>query len=223
MSAQPRPSECRALFTNSQNTANRVEHYCGVAAQALYAPPPLHEQLRAGPYGDYLFFVGRLDRIKRLDLTIRALAETDAPVRLLVAGRGPHREELEKLVGKLGLGDRVEFLGFVSDEQVLDLYAGCFAIVLTPHDEDYGFTTLEAFFAAKPVVTAADAGGVLEFVVDAETGFVVPPDPAAIAARIDELYDDRALCERLGSAGRDRVRERASWPKAIDALTATLQ
>lgn len=214
--------ECRALFTNSGNTADRLERYCGVRATPLYAPPPLHERLHPGPYGDYLFFVGRLDRIKRLDLTLRALAETRSPVRLKIAGRGPHRDDLETLAAELGVGDRVEFLGFVSDEKVIELYAGCFAMVLTPHDEDYGFTTLEAFFAGKPVVTCADAGGVLEFVSSGETGFVVEPEPSAIAPRIDELYEDRALCERLGSAARALARERVSWPRAIAALTATL-
>jgi len=116
----------------------------------------------------------------------------------------------------------VKFLGFVSDEEVVDLYANCFGVVLTPHDEDYGFTTLEAFFAGKPVVTTADAGGVLEFVEDEVNGFVEPPEPAQLAERMDALNSDRGLCERLGTAGRELVREKVSWSIALDALTATL-
>lgn len=215
--------ECRALFTNSGNTAGRLQHYCGIEATPLYAPPPLHAQLRTGPYGDYLFFVGRLDPIKRLDLTIRALAETRSAATLKVAGRGPHGDTLKELAEELGVADRVDFLGFVSDEDVLELMAGSLGMVLTPHDEDYGFTTLEAFFAGKPVVTTSDAGGVLEFVEDGATGFVVSPDPVEIAARIDDLYNDRAACERFGTEGRARVRERVTWDKAIAALTATLE
>lgn len=216
-------AETRMLFTNSGNTARRLQQYCGVAATPLYAPPPLHELLRPGPFGDYLFFVGRLDRIKRLDLTIRALAETRRPIRLRIAGRGPHGDELQALARELGVADRVEFMGFVSDEQVIEGLSGCFAMVLTPHDEDYGFTTLEAFFAGKPVITSTDAGGVLEFVKDGETGFVVDPEAGAIAERIDGLFDDRALCERLGNTGRDHVRSVARWDKAVAALTATLE
>lgn len=215
--------ECRSLFTNSVNTADRLERYCGLHAKALYAPPPLYDRLHPGPYGDYLFFVGRLDPIKRLDLTIRALGHTRNPVNLRIAGRGPHREKLEELVAELGLEERVQFLGFVTDEQVIEQYAGAFAMALTPHDEDYGFTTLEAFFAAKPVVTGEDAGGVLEFVRDRETGFVVSPEPEAIAERLDVLWEDRALCERMGEEALERVRERASWPRAVAALTATLE
>ncbi len=216
-------SETKALFTNSQNTAGRLQTYCGVEATPLYAPPPLHQSLRAGPYGDYMFFVGRLDRIKRLDLAIQALSHTRHPVCLRIAGRGPDHERLAEQVVDLGLQDRVEFLGFVSDDDVLELMAGCFAMALTPLDEDYGFTTLEAFFAGRPVVTTTDSGGVLEFVREAETGFVVRPDPRALADRIDLLFEDRALCERLGGAGRAMVRDRVSWPKAIAALTSTLE
>lgn len=214
--------ENRALFANSRNTAARVTRYCGYEATPLYAPPKLHEELRPGPYGDYLFYVGRLDRIKRIDLTLRALAATRDDVTLKIAGRGPHLEELRRLVTELGLSRRVEFLGFVSDDEVVELYAGCFAVALTPHDEDYGFTTLEAFFAGKPVVTTEDAGGVLEWVRDGVTGFVAPPEPEQLAEKIDALADDRALCERLGMAGRERVLAEVSWPLAIDALTATL-
>ena len=133
------------------------------------------------------------------------------------------RDKLAALTAELGLEDRVDFLGFVSDEQVVEEYAGAMGMVLTPHDEDYGFTTLEAFFAGKPVVTCADAGGVLEFCRDGETGFVVEPDPGQIAERIDLLWEDRALCERLGHRGLEEVREKASWPRAVAALTATLE
>jgi glycosyltransferase involved in cell wall biosynthesis len=72
------------------------------------------------------------------------------------------------------------------------------------------------------VVTCDDAGGVLEFVRDGETGFVVPPSPEAIAERIDTLSADHALCERMGRTAREMVRDRVSWDRAVAALTATL-
>lgn len=215
--------ENRALFANSRNTASRVARYCGIEARPLYAPPKLHKDLARGPYGDYLLYVGRLDRIKRIDLTIRAMAETRGSFALKIAGKGPHLEELQRTVTELGLRQRVEFLGFVSDADVVELYAGCFAVALTPHDEDYGFTTLEAFFAGKPVVTTDDSGGVLEWVQDGVTGFVTPPEAARLAEKIDELAADRSLCERQGMAGCERVRTEVSWPLAIEALTATLE
>jgi glycosyltransferase involved in cell wall biosynthesis len=215
--------EARALFSNSANTAARLTRYCGVSARPLYAPPKLYQELHPGPYEDYILYVGRLDRIKRIDMAIEALRHTRAPVELRVAGRGPHLEELQQLAREHDLHDRVTFLGFVSDAEVVDLYANCFAVLLTPHDEDYGFTTLEAFFSGKPVVTTTDSGGVLEFVEDAVNGFVEPPEPRRLAARIDTLYDDRSLCEAFGAAGRELVREKVSWAIALEALTATVE
>lgn len=215
--------ESRALFSNSRNVAARLHRYCGLEARPLYAPPKLYRDLRPGPYGDYLLVVGRLDPLKRLDLTLRSVAAARRPLQLRIAGRGPHRQELERLATELGIQERVRFLGYVSDEEVVDLYAGCFAVVLTPHDEDYGFTTLEAFFAGKPVVTVEDAGGVLEFVEDGVTGFVTRAEPEAIAQRLETLHDDRALCETLGLAGRARVRDQVSWEGTVEALTATLE
>jgi len=215
--------EARALFTNSGNTAARLARYCGVEARPLYAPPKLYQDLHPGPYGNYILYVGRLDRIKRIDMAIETLRFTRSPIELRVAGRGPHLEELQQLAREHGLQDRVRFLGFVSDEEVVDLYANCCAVLLTPHDEDYGFTTLEAFFAGKPVVTTNDAGGVLEFVEDGATGFVEPPEPNLLAARVDTLNEDRALCERLGTAGRDLVHQKVSWEIALSALTATVE
>jgi len=214
--------EARGLFAISGNSAARMERYCGLQAKPLYAPPKLYEELRPGPFGDYILYVGRLDRIKRIDLTIRALAETNGTYKLLVAGKGPLLAELERTTIELGMRDRVEFLGFVSDEQVIDLYAGCFAAVLNPHDEDYGLTTLEAYFAGKPVITTTDAGGMLEWVEDGVSGFVTEPDPKAIAEKIETLAADRELCRRFGSAGRERVCSEVSWPVVIEALTATL-
>ena len=76
---------------------------------------------------------------------------------------------------------------------------------------------MEAFHAARPVVTTADAGGVLEFVEHRQTGLISPPEATAIAVHLDELAADAALAERLGQAGRPRV-EGITWEKVVRAL-----
>lgn len=213
--------EARAVFTISRNTAERLERHNRIAARVLYPPAKLHGQLRGGPFGDYVFTVGRLDEVKRVDLLVRALRHTEHPVRARIAGTGPERDELLALAARLGVADRVDLLGFVADEQVVEEYAGSLGVFFAPYDEDYGFVTLEAFEAGKPMVTTADAGGVLEFVEDGRTGFVCAPDPGQIAARLDRLWSDRAMAERLGGAGRERVRDIA-WDGVIAELTRTL-
>jgi glycosyltransferase involved in cell wall biosynthesis len=141
-----------------------------------------------------------------------------ASLSLVVAGTGTHRESLEALASSLGLGPRVRFLGEVTDEQVLELYAGALAVVFPPYDEDYGYVTLEAFLARKPVVTTTDAGGPTEFVVSGEHGWVTAPDPAAIAEAIGQLHADRRLAARMGEAGYDVARG-ITWTAVIDRLT----
>src|SRR6185295_17481691 len=205
-------------YAISQNTAGRLKRYNGLDAQALYPPPKLGDAYRTGAFGDYLFSVGRLDPLKRFDLLIEALARTETPVRCRIAGTGPDREALLALAQRLGVADRVELLGFVDDDRLVELFAESLAVFYAPFDEDYGYVTVEAFRSGKPVLTASDAGGVLEFVEDGSTGFVCPPDaPREFAARMDELWRRHDLAARLGEAGRAKV-EGIGWDAVISEL-----
>jgi len=209
--------ECRRVFTNAQNTASRLAKFNGVAGQALYHPPPLAGRLHGGRYGDYVLSVGRIERVKRHDLVIRAMAHVPAPLRLIVVGDGSGRAESERAAAESGAGDRITFTGAAGADQLLDLYAHALAVVYVPFDEDYGYVTLEAFLSSKPVITATDSGGVLEFVVDGSNGFVCAPQPQAIAAVIRRLAADRTLAARLGSAGRVRA-SAVTWDGVIEQL-----
>ena len=215
-------AECAARYTISRNVSARLRRFNGLESTPLYPPSRYAGQLRAGPYGDYLFSSARLDRAKRLDLLLEALARTAAPTRLLLAGAGPDRERLEGLAATLGLGERVRFLGFVPDAELLELYAGARAVYYAPLDEDYGFATLEAFGAARPVITTDDAGGVLEFVEHGVSGLVCPPEPARIAQAIASLAANAALAERMGRAGRPQVAA-ITWDKVVAALVGSAQ
>src|SRR5262245_9377984 len=210
-------AECERIVTNSRNTATRVEHFNGVSARPLYHPPPLAGRLRDGAYGDYMLVVARLEPLKRIDLVIRALAQVCSPVRLVIVGDGSLRMELERQAAALNLGHRVTFAGSLWGDPVADLYAGALGVVYAPFDEDYGYVPLEAFLAAKPVITTTDAGGPLEFVRDDDNGLVCEPEAAPLGAAIDRLAADRALAERLGRAGR-HVAETITWDGVIEQL-----
>ncbi|HVT18528.1 MAG TPA: glycosyltransferase family 4 protein [Thermoanaerobaculia bacterium] len=213
-------SEARAVFTISRNVAQRLAQFNNLPAQVLYPPPRLGRALRAGDFGDYVLGTGRLDRMKRFELLVRAVQHAETPVRCRIAGRGPEREALAELAARLGVSARVELLGWVEDRDLVDLYAGALGVFNAPYDEDYGYVTVEAFKAAKPVVTAADSGGVLEFVEDGVSGFVCAPDaPRELAARLDRLFRDRELARRLGAAGQARVRQ-IDWDHVVAALTS---
>ena len=94
-------------------------------------------------------------------------------------------------------------------------------MVFPPLDEDYGYVTLEAFLARKPVVTTTDAGGPLEFVVDGVNGLISRPEPDAIAAAIARLAADRALAERLGDAGFERASQ-ITWDGVVERLVGMI-
>jgi glycosyltransferase involved in cell wall biosynthesis len=210
--------ECCRVFSNACNTADRLARYNGVDAEPLYHPPRLAERIRGGPPGDYVLSVGRIESVKRVDLAVRALARVPGPVRLVVAGDGTQRANTERLASECGVADRVSFLGAVDDETLLDLYAGALAVVYAPFDEDFGYVTLEAFLAGKPVVTAIDAGGPLEFVDDGVNGAVCRPEPAAVAEVIAYLHAHRDYAVSLGPAGRERART-VTWDGVIEQLT----
>ena len=73
----------------------------------------------------------------------------------------------------------------IPDEELIDLYLGALAVYFGPFDEDYGYIAIEGMAAARAVIVTTDAGGPLEFVRPDETGIVVEPEPAAIAASFD--------------------------------------
>ena len=209
--------ECRRVFANAQNTASRMRRFNGIAAAALYHPPPLAERLHSGPFGDYALVVGRLESVKRADLAIRALAHVPPPARLLVVGDGSQRAVAERAAADAGVADRVVFAGSPPPDALVELYAGARAVIYVPFDEDYGYVTLEAFLSEKPVITATDSGGTLEFVIDGENGFVCAPDAAAIGAAIGRLAADPALAPRLGRAGHARART-ITWDGVVEQL-----
>jgi glycosyltransferase involved in cell wall biosynthesis len=209
--------ECRQVFTISRNISDRLEKFNGLQGQVLYPPSPYTGRLEPGPYGDYVLMVGRLESVKRPDLVVRTMAHVDRPIRLVVAGDGTRRRETEALAESLGLSNRIDFRGAIEERDLLDLYRDALAVVYTPFDEDFGYVTLEAFLAGKPVITVTDAGGPLEFVEHRVNGFISEPAPEGLADAINQLAGNRALAASLGRAGFERARS-ITWDGVISRL-----
>jgi glycosyltransferase involved in cell wall biosynthesis len=211
--------ECRRVFTTSRNNADRLRRFNGVEAEVLRLPLLDKGSWRAEAYEPYVLSVGRLEALKRPELLVRAAAGLPPGMRAVVVGEGSQADSLETLARTLGVADRIDFRGWVDEPTLKTLYARCGAVFYAPFDEDYGLVTLEAFHSRKPVVTTTDAGGVLEFVRDGETGRVVPPDPAAIASATSALLRRPEEARRLGDAGHESVRS-ISWDDVVARLTA---
>ncbi|MBN9390301.1 MAG: glycosyltransferase family 4 protein [Chloroflexi bacterium] len=213
--------EADRIYTISQNVANRLNRFTGLTGHSLY-PPTHHDRYHHTNYGDYIFTISRLDSAKRVHFLLEALRKTRSEVRAVIAGSGPEEAALKARAVALGLQDRVEFTGRISDDEAVRLYAGALAVYYAPVDEDYGYVTVEAMRSCKPVLTLPDTGGVLEFVREAQNGFICP-DPAGLAQRMDELYQDsgRELAARLGQAGLSTSRSVPGWAEVVRVLTGT--
>lgn len=186
------------IFTNGDETLRRLQKFNGLDGEVLY-PGLLRDHFRQGEYLDYLFLPGRLHRWKRVDLLIEAMAYVKSPIELRIAGTG---EDQPALLERIRRDPRIRLLGRLGDEQVIEQYAGAFAVPFVPIMEDFGYITLEAFRSGKPVITCTDSGTPVDLVEANQAGTVVAPDAKSIAAAIDALAADRQKCREMGLRGR---------------------
>ena len=176
---------------NSGVTAARIRHYLGREATVLH-PPVEIDRFSPAPreaVGDRYVVLAELMAHKRIDVAVEAFNRLGRP--LLVIGDGPELRRLRRMAGPT-----ITFAGRVSDERVAEILRTSRALVVTA-TEEFGIAAVEAQAAGRPVVALAE-GGVLETVVEGETGtFYADNDPAALAAaveRFDALAIDPARC-----------------------------
>jgi glycosyltransferase involved in cell wall biosynthesis len=154
-----------------------------------------------------VLYAGRLSEEKGV-LELAAAADG---MKLVVAGDGPLRSRVP--------GAR----GFVPHDELQHLYARAAVVACPSRREGFGVACLEAMAHARPVVASA-VGGLLDLVVDGETGILVPPrDVQALRSALERLLDDRELRRRFGEAARERAREHFSWDRATESTLAAYQ
>jgi glycosyltransferase involved in cell wall biosynthesis len=214
-SAALAPPHCRGIIAIGAEVARRLEKDNGLHAKVLH-PPLWTDRFRAGPQGDYFFLPGRMHAWKRVDLVIDAFKQVQGPVRLLLAGTGDAEESLRQRAQD---DPRIEFLGSISDEDLVSRYSGALAVPFAPVREDYGYITLEAFASGKPVLTCTDSGEAAAIVEDAVSGRVVSPNAKALADAMQGMAMDRACAVRMGQAGK-QWSEKLSWTRVVDALVS---
>lgn len=176
----------------------------------------LREELGIPPKTYLIGIIGRLTPVKNHRLFFRAAWEVlkrEPEVKFLVVGGGELLKELNAFVKKLGIEEKVIFLGWRRDMDLI--YADLDVVVLTSINEGTPVTLIEAMASAKPVV-ATRVGGVPDVVKDGVTGILVPPeDVIGLTQGILKLLEDKKLREDLGRAGREFVRERFSKDRLI--------
>jgi glycosyltransferase involved in cell wall biosynthesis len=218
--------EAHRVFSNSRVVANRLQQFNGIEAEVLYPPLPNAARYHRAGYNDTILYLNRLVHHKRQWLAIEAMRYVKSGVRLLIAGKadpdtGAYVNELHELVQRYGLKDRVSiFDDWVDEDRKVRLFSECLAAAYFPLDEDsYGYPSLEAHHSGKAVLTTSDAGGTLELITDGRNGLVVPPEPQALAAAMDRLFEDREGTRAMGEAGSGRMGELGiAWPHVIERM-----
>ena len=216
--------ECRAIYTNSPVTQARLRKFNGFESTLLY-PPLLDEQrFVGGEYGDYIFAGGRIGPGKRQHLLVEAIARVPSNLKLILAG--PLDEEaygihLQKLIEQNDCKDRVDLrIGFHDRDEIAQLVNRSLACAYLPVDEDsLGYVTMEAFSAAKCVVTTSDSGGVLEIVRHGETGFVSDTQPQSIAESLARIVGERQNTIEMGRSAQALLKAKGlSWDYTVARL-----
>ena len=192
----------------------------------LFSPRSPRLDLREELVGsaDYVILqVGRQVRWKGAQYVIEALAllqeQYGLSVKLLLAGDGPYRHDLQGRAYRLGVAESVVFLGNLPNTALPDYYALADVVVGTSFaNETFGISLGEAAACERPVV-ASDFGGFKEVVRDGQTGYLYPPqDAAALADRLANLLTDPTRRTQFGQAGRRIVVENFSWPRVAERV-----
>jgi glycosyltransferase involved in cell wall biosynthesis len=216
--------EAKAIYANSANIARRLKEYCDIEAKPLYHPPRNAERFYCEKAGNFLFCPGRITPGKRQSLVIEALHHARSDVCVRIAGAADHQsheKQLKSRAAELGVGDRIQWLGQISESEKLQQYATALGVLYPPIDEDYGYVTLEAMLASKPVITCTDSGGPLEFVRNHETGWIAEPSAESLAQAMDEVWGDKAQAQRWGKRGRDLYDDLGiNWKTVLEHLLA---
>jgi glycosyltransferase involved in cell wall biosynthesis len=217
-------NEATKVFSNSDVVASRLSEFNGVQATTLY--PPVFQPERFSNLGDSDVIVcpARIEPHKRQHLLIEALALTKEPVALKfigVATNVDYVDELWALAESRGVRHRIDMENrWASEEEKIGALSQALAVAYLPFDEDsYGYPTLEAAHSQKAVLTTSDSGGVTEFVIHGENGFVAEPDAESVALMMDRLFSDRSATRQMGLAAELRVEDLGiSWAHIMESL-----
>jgi glycosyltransferase involved in cell wall biosynthesis len=171
-----------------------------------------------------LLFVGRLEEEKGLAFLLRALARLSRPYRLLVAGEGSGQKGYEALAQKLGIAGQVDFLGWLSPEEIKRVYEKVVCLVFPSiWPEPFGMVGIEAFYNSRPVI-AFDVGGVSDWLQDGWNGYLIPPqDVEQLAGCIERLLEKPGLASQMGSNGYRFVEDHYGVEQHLAQLMAVLR
>jgi glycosyltransferase involved in cell wall biosynthesis len=202
-----------------------VYHTNVTALPRLRRPPAAGER--------FVLFVGRLEERKGVEGLLEAFAGLEPrrrDVRLLIVGRGPRRATLEAQARRLGIADRVQFVGWVDHAEIHRYYERCAVFVLPSvftaegGYEPFSNAVMEAMACGAPAVTTTANGVAFDVIQSGVNGLVVPErDVAALRAALARLLDDPDAAEAMGRAGWETVRREFNVDRMAERFSAALE
>ncbi len=167
-------AEMDVIIANSRTVHDRIKKYLGRNSTIVHPPCDLDRFVWQEPE-DFFLSTARLDPLKRVDMIVRAFQELPEQ-RLVVVSGGSEYNRIRALAAGF---DNIKVLGWVDEKRLQDLISVCLATIYIPKNEDFGMSPVESMAAGKPVIGIAE-GGVLETVVDGETGMLLPADTFSV-------------------------------------------
>ena len=227
------------IASTADESAELVRTYGAVPERVFVVPPGVdlsvfqpvdrdeaRRKIGYGP-GRLLLFVGRLERLKGVEVAIRALAllrdRNHDDVRLLILGEDSkdgdegEKDRLKAVAADVGVRDRVDFLGSVAHHELPYFYSAADVCVMPSYSESFGLVGLEAQASGRPVV-GSNVSGLRSVIRDQVSGYLIAGhDPAEYAERIGRLLEDPELAQQMGRRGR-LLAQRYSWTRTADRL-----
>ena len=189
-----------------------------VIPMGIDLPPVSGENKKTDENPLHLLFVGRLARVRRVELLIQAISLMDFPVLTTIVGgeeetasvaKGGYLNELKKLVEDLKIEEKVEFVGPKTKSELWEYYSNSDIFIYPSLYENFGQPILEAAAAGLPIVST-NVGVARELVIESETGFIVSDEPKAIADRVRDLIN-RETRKQMGEKMRQKVAADFGW------------
>nr|WP_280924949.1 MULTISPECIES: glycosyltransferase [unclassified Ciceribacter] len=202
------------IVTNSANVQRRIDKYLGLPSHVIYPPVDI-DLFRWISQGDFYLSLGRLEPNKRVDLVVQAFRQMPDK-KLVVASGGSQLEHIRRLAEG---APNIAVLGWVDDQKLAELVGRSIACLYLPADEDFGMSAVEAMAAGKPVI-AVNEGGLVETIVDGETGNLLPAafGVAEICQAVEAMDCNRALSMRQACEKRAKEFSRVRFIENIRAI-----
>jgi len=201
-----------------KNSSNRNIHTIHQGTDHKYFKPENYNSNLKKKFsckGPILITVSRLSKRKCIDEMIEAVkivSKKFKNVKLLIVGKGEEKENLQNKIEELGLQDNVIFTGFISDDDLRDLYATADIFLLTSKYEGFGIANCEALSSGTPVITY-DTTAASDYIKDGITGFITNHDVKEFASKINYLLARPDKLKSFSKESRKLIEEGFTWER----------